>query len=106
MWDLPVIQNTTDQSDRQPYNVAVRALDPRDKTRRKALDCIGAGAIDGLPCCDVPRDVFVCHFCEPDARRVDRGPHAGGTDQRDTGVDLVWPAVEGTQHPQRITLVD
>src|SRR5215218_505319 len=68
---LAPLQNTTDQSDRQPNNVAVRALDARDKSRRKTLDCIGAGAIDRLTCRDVPRDVFVCHQIEPHARSLD-----------------------------------
>src|SRR5688572_17205679 len=85
MWYLALIQNTTDQGDRQPHNVAVRALDPRDESGRKPLNCVGAGSIGGLPCRHVPRDVFVCHGREPDARGVDGGAHACGADERDAG---------------------
>ena len=44
--DLALAQDTTHKCYRQPYNIAVRTFDPRDKTRRKALNCVSAGAID------------------------------------------------------------
>src|SRR5262245_16743727 len=106
VWELALVQDTTDQCDGQPDNVAVRPLDPRDKTRRKALDRIGAGTVDRLTRIDVPRDVFVCHFREPHAGGGDGGPDAGRTHQGDAGVDLVGAAVEESQHAPSIRRID
>src|SRR5688572_5093127 len=105
MWELTLVQDTTDQSHGQPYNVAVRALDPGNETRRETLDCVGAGAIDGLSRRDVPRDVFICHLREPHTSCLNRCSHAARADQRHTGMHVVYRAAELAQHANCVVLV-
>jgi hypothetical protein len=95
------VEQAVDRRDGKADDVRPRALDPFDESRGAALNRVRPGFPFRLARGDVPIDFRVRQRQKPNARRDELGPLTGSEAKDDPRVNLVLPAGQKTEHPDR-----